>query len=103
MTLEQTGLDVLSGVRSILVDALRKPADLIKPEARIFGDLGAESLDLLDIRFRIERMFGFKIQQDEIAKSVSGTLTAQEIRERLTVGHVVEFVERRLRERAEVS
>ena len=38
----------------------------IKPSATLQGDLGAESIDFLDIIFRLEREFTIKIHQDEL-------------------------------------
>jgi hypothetical protein len=40
--------------------------DEIKPTATLRGDLGAESIDLLDIVFRLEREFGIKIPNAEL-------------------------------------
>jgi acyl carrier protein len=40
--------------------------DGIKPSATLQGDLGAESIDFLDIVFRLEREFGIKIWQGEL-------------------------------------
>jgi acyl carrier protein len=40
--------------------------DGIKPSATLQGDLGAESIDFLDIVFRLEREFGIKVRQGEL-------------------------------------
>ncbi len=57
---------VFSKVREVLVDALGVDDDEVTPEARLTGDLGAESIDFLDIVFRLEKAFGIKIQQGEM-------------------------------------
>jgi acyl carrier protein len=57
---------VLEKVRSILVDALGVDEVDVTPDAALFGDLGAESIDLLDIVFRLERNFGIKIPRGEL-------------------------------------
>jgi acyl carrier protein len=59
---------VFEGVRDCLVEALGVAPDAIVPEARIIGDLGADSLDLLDITFRLERRFGIRISPRDIEK-----------------------------------
>jgi len=53
-------------VKATLADSLNVDADEIKPEATLQGDLGAESIDFLDIVFRLERGFGIKIPRDEL-------------------------------------
>ena len=53
-------------VRSTLVDALGVDEDDVTPDATLFEDLGAESIDLLDIVFRLERNFGIKIPRGEL-------------------------------------
>lgn len=63
--------EIESGVRDVLCDALGVDADDVTPNARIKADLGAESIDYLDIMFRLEKKFStpersFKIQQGEL-------------------------------------
>jgi hypothetical protein len=48
------------------VQALGVEEDDIKPSATLQGDLGAESIDFLDIVFRLEREFMIKIDRDEL-------------------------------------
>jgi acyl carrier protein len=48
------------------VDALAADEDEVKPEATLVSDLGAESIDMLDITFKLEQAFGFKIAQGEL-------------------------------------
>ena len=57
---------VLEQVRTVMVDALGVDDDEIKPEATLMGDLGAESIDFLDIVFRLEKTFGIKIPREEL-------------------------------------
>lgn len=87
---------ILETLTAILVEALRVPAARITPAARLFADLGAESIDLLDIRFRMEQAFGLKIESDAISRSVGPGLTTSQIRNILTVGALVAFTEQRL-------
>src|SRR6187200_1995865 len=57
---------VYQKVSSTLVEALNVGTDEVKPEATLQGDLGAESIDFLDIVFRLERQFGIKIPRNEL-------------------------------------
>ena len=58
--------EVFSKVRTALVDALGVDEDEVAPEARLVGDLGAESIDFLDIVFRLEKAFDIKIPRGEL-------------------------------------
>jgi acyl carrier protein len=58
--------DIFEKVRGVLVEALGVDEDEVTPEASLAGDLGAESIDFLDIVFQLEQAFGFKIQQGEL-------------------------------------
>ncbi len=53
--------EIYSKVRDVLVDALAVDEDEVAPDARLTADLGAESIDFLDIVFKLEQAFGFKI------------------------------------------
>lgn len=53
-------------VKGVLVDALGVDDEEVTPTATLRGDLGAESIDFLDIVFRLEKAFGIKIQQGEM-------------------------------------
>lgn len=58
--------EIFEKVRQVLVDALGVDEDEVTPEARLSADLGAESIDFLDISFKLEQAFGFKIPQGEL-------------------------------------
>lgn len=58
--------DIFAKVRDVLVDALAVDEEDVTPSASLVGDLGAESIDFLDIVFQLERAFGFKIAQGEL-------------------------------------
>ena len=49
-----------------LVEALNLDEDEVRPAATLQGDLGAESIDLVDILFRLEREFGVRIERGEL-------------------------------------
>ena len=58
--------EVYAKVKDVLVDALGVDDDEVTPTATLRGDLGAESIDFLDIVFRLEKAFGIKIPRGEM-------------------------------------
>jgi acyl carrier protein len=58
--------EIYSKVSATLVEALNVDEDDIQPSSTLQGDLGAESIDFLDIVFRLEREFGIKIPRGEL-------------------------------------
>lgn len=58
--------EIYAKVSETLVEALNVDDDQVKPGATLQGDLGAESIDFLDIVFRLEREFGIKIPRGEL-------------------------------------
>lgn len=58
--------EVFEKVQAALVDALGVDEDEVTPEATMVGDLGAESIDFLDIVFKLEKAFGIDIPREEL-------------------------------------
>ena len=58
--------DIFQQVQEVLVDALGVDDDEVTAEATLMGNLGAESIDFLDIVFRLEKAFGIKIPREEL-------------------------------------
>ena len=58
--------EVFSKVQAALVDALGVEDDEVTPDATMVGDLGAESIDFLDIVFKLEKGFGISIPREEL-------------------------------------
>ena len=58
--------EVFDKIRAALVDALGVDEDEVTPNATLTGDLGAESIDFLDIVFRLEKSFDIKIPRGEL-------------------------------------
>jgi acyl carrier protein len=96
--------DIFQEVQEILVDALGVDDDEITLEATLMGDLGAESIDFLDIVFRLEKAFSIKIPREELFPAESlmsnpefvsnGKLTEKglnEIRDKLPHTDLTEF------------
>lgn len=59
--------EVFEQTKDILVDTLGVDDDEVVPEASLIHDLGAESIDFLDISFRLEKTFGTKFPMRELA------------------------------------
>src|SRR5438093_8364921 len=58
--------EIFTKVSATLMEALNVDEEEIKPTATLQGDLGAESIDFLDIVFRLEREFAIKIPRGEL-------------------------------------
>ncbi len=58
--------EIFKDVQEVLVDALGVDDDEVTTESTLTGDLGAESIDFLDIVFRLEKAFGIKIPREEL-------------------------------------
>ena len=58
--------EIFQEVQDVLVDALGVDDDEVEAQATLMGDLGAESIDFLDIVFRLEKSFNLKIPREEL-------------------------------------
>jgi acyl carrier protein len=58
--------EIFEKIREALVEALGVDEEEVTPEATLVGDLGAESIDFLDIVFRLEKGFDIKIPRGEL-------------------------------------
>ena len=58
--------EVFKKVQTALVDALGVDEEEVTPDATMVGDLGAESIDFLDIVFRLEKAFNIEIPRSEL-------------------------------------
>jgi len=58
--------EIFEQVKEALVDALGLDDDDVTPDATLMGDLGAESIDFLDIVFRLEKAFDIKVPREEL-------------------------------------
>ena len=64
--------EIQSAVQEAVTGALGVGEDEATPDATLMDDLGAESIDLLDILFRIERSTGVKIQASDLGEYIQG-------------------------------
>ncbi len=69
---------VFDEVRDIIVEALGVDEEQVEMKTRLIEELDAESLDFLDIVFRLERSFGIKIPRGEIESKARGGLADDE-------------------------
>lgn len=101
-----TNEEIYAKVSDTLVDALGVDDDEVTPEATLVGDLGAESIDFLDIVFRLEKNFSIKIPRGELFPEnlasadaglvADGVLTpegVEELRTKLPHADVTKFAE----------
>jgi acyl carrier protein len=58
--------EIYKAMRSLVADSLALKEDEIQPESRLTDDLGADSLDFIDIIFGIEKRFGIKLRDGEL-------------------------------------
>lgn len=61
-----TNEEVFEKVKEALVEALAVDDDDVTPEATMVGDLGAESIDFLDIVYRLEKAFDISIARGDL-------------------------------------
>lgn len=62
-----TSEEIFEKVQEALIDALGVDDDEVTPGATLVGDLGAESIDFLDIVFRLEKSFGISIPREDLS------------------------------------
>lgn len=68
--------EIFEKVREAFVEALGVDDDEVLPDSKIFDDLGAESLDLLEIVYLLEHEFDIKIPRDGIAEQSKADIDA---------------------------
>ncbi len=66
--------EILEQLKPLLVEVLGVPPEAIRPESVLVADLGAESIDLLDLSFRIEEKFKVTIEANEIEREAKKRL-----------------------------
>jgi len=98
-----TSDELYTKVQEVLVDALGVDEEEVVPDAKLAADLGAESIDYLDIAFRLEKAFGIKIEEGEMMPAnvlndptyvQDGKVTDEgmrELRERMPHADLTEF------------
>ena len=69
-------------IAEIIADALPCDLEKVKLEASLIDDLGAQSIDFLDIVFRLERTFKVKIPRGKLVADARGDLSESEFEQR---------------------
>ena len=70
--------DIFPRVREIVADVLMIEEDEIILQSRLIADLGAESIDFLDLIFQLEREYKIKIPRGKLEKDARGDLAEDE-------------------------
>ena len=65
-------------VADIVADALARPRNEVRLDSRLVADLAAESIDFLDIVFRLEQAFAVRIPRGQILDDARGALSEDE-------------------------
>jgi acyl carrier protein len=71
-------MNVEAKVCALVAEALALPPDKVRPESNLTEELGAESLDYLDIVFKIERAFDIQITRGEMEKAARGDMSDED-------------------------
>ncbi len=84
--------EILEEVTEVLIDALGLDDDEVTGDATLMGDLGAESIDFLDIVFRLEKSFDIKIPREELFPAESLLSNPEYVKDgKLTDAGLAEF------------
>ena len=74
-------MSTFNKVKEVIIDKLGVEEDMIKTEARFVNDLGADSLDTVELIMEFEEEFGIEIP-DEDAENIT------------TVGSAVDYIDK---------
>ena len=74
---------MLEKIQAMLADSLNLPIEKVTPDAKIVDDLGADSLDLVELLSQLEDEYGITIPDDEVESLVTVADVAAEL-EKLT-------------------
>ncbi len=70
--------EILEELKPLMIEVLGVESEAIQPESVLVADLGAESIDLLDLSFRIEEHFKVRIEANEIEREARQHLDGRE-------------------------
>lgn len=84
-------------LRTIVAKSLQIPEKNVLLQSKLMLDLGAESIDILDIKFAIEQEFGFKFDNEEIRTmlvkaAATYNLSEKDIPELFTVSRLYDYI-----------
>ena len=87
---------IMATVGDIVAAALGVGRERVTSDTSLIYDLGAESIDLVDIRFRLEETFGFRVDQRSFIAEIAAGATPHDVQSLLTVRRLAEFILRRV-------
>lgn len=70
--------DIENTVRAIVAESLAMQVDQVSPTVSLIDELGAESLDFLDIVFKLERAYDIQITRGELERAARGDMSDDE-------------------------
>ena len=70
--------DLLRTVRDVIAEVRGLGPEKVQPESLLMADLGADSLDFLDVVFKLERAFDIQITRGEMERAARGDLSEEE-------------------------
>jgi acyl carrier protein len=95
----QASTEQVHRVCKLIGEVLAIPESKMTMQSRIMDDLQAESIDLLDLRFRLEREFEITISNDDLRRAFEGLTSAEAFRAAFTVGALCDYIARRVEQR----
>lgn len=87
------GPALLEPVSRIVAEVLMVPRGSVTPSSALVADLGAESIDFLDLVFRVEELLGRKIPISRWEEFTIARFTGVDLARAITTAVVVEFAE----------
>lgn len=96
MTETRSEQNILKTIVGIISEALVVDSTSVHAETKLFRDLAVESIDVVDVRFRMEQAFGIRIDQQELFSGLGQDLTDAEVADAFTVAYLTSFVKARL-------
>ena len=87
--------EIVRRLTPIVAEALDRPVSEVGRNASLIGDLGAESIDFLDLQFRIESAFGIKVGDEELWRAAFDLDDARWVRGGRLTEEAVAELERR--------
>ena len=79
-------------MRHVSEALLAKPEN-VRPESRLFTDLSAESIDIADIRFRLEDHLHIKIDQRKMTDALGSGLSPEQFDRAFTVQFIIDYLQ----------
>ena len=65
-----TDAELIQAVNEVFTESFEIPPEKLTPEAQIFGDLGLDSLDVVDLVAAIQKRFAVQVRDDERVRSI---------------------------------